>query len=118
MYNITPFATIKMYFNYFDHYNLRTWAVNVFGNVGVFIPFGFMLPIVFRWGYLKFASVFVAGLTLLELGQMVSKRGSFDVDDIILNTVGATIGFLLYLSVPKPRKSGRRTKGKPSIRSK
>jgi len=33
---------------------------------------------------------------LVELIQLVTKVGSFDVDDIILNTIGGAIGYIVY----------------------
>ena len=33
---------------------------------------------------------------LVEVLQLVTKVGSFDVDDLLLNTVGGILGFLIY----------------------
>ena len=39
------------------------------------------------------------GLSLgVEVMQLLTKVGSFDVDDILLNTVGGVIGFLIYMT--------------------
>ena len=40
---------------------------------------------------------------LVETIQLVSKVGSFDVDDLLLNTTGGILGFLLYKIVQKVR---------------
>ena len=39
------------------------------------------------------------GLSLgVEVMQLLTKVGSFDVDDILLNTVGGVLGFLIYMT--------------------
>ncbi|MNE95919.1 VanZ like family protein [compost metagenome] len=42
------------------------------------------------------AAATIAIITVVELTQMLTKVGSFDIDDIILNTCGALIGFVLF----------------------
>lgn len=98
MYNLTPFSTIKNYFLYYDHFPFSIWIMNIVGNIGVFFPFGILLPLVFpsltRW--IKFTFTFIVSITTIEFFQLISKLGSFDVDDIILNTIGALLGFSFY----------------------
>lgn len=52
----------------------------------------------------------------VESVQLVSKVGSFDVDDMILNTAGAAIGYMMYTAVQQMRIwrrcHGRRKKAK------
>ncbi|XEC93086.1 VanZ family protein [Paenibacillus tarimensis] len=97
MYNLTPFHTIKQYIFNSGSYNTRTWVINLFGNIGVFIPFGICIPYVFNWRAAKFMIAFITGIAVLELTQMLSRRGSFDIDDIILNTLGAFAGYLIFI---------------------
>ena len=72
--------------------------LNLAGNVIGFLPFGFFLPILSR--RLRNGAVVTAlgfGLSLLEESiQLVFKVGCFDVDDLILNTLGAAIGYMLF----------------------
>jgi glycopeptide antibiotics resistance protein len=82
-----------MYFLYADSFNLRTWSVNVIGNVAVFIPFGIAYPYLLGWKLFRFTSSFIAILFILELLQLVLRQGSFDIDDVLLNTIGAVIGY-------------------------
>ena len=98
MYNLKPFSTIKNYFVYFNHYNLSTWFINIVGNIGVFVPIGILLPLFDKGleNFLRFIFVFIVGITTLEAIQLSFKVGSFDVDDIILNTLGALIGYILW----------------------
>lgn len=46
--------------------------------------------------YAKSLVIFLAGLFILEFSQLISRRGSFDVDDFILNTIGFTFGYAIY----------------------
>ena len=66
-------------------------------NAVMFLPFGLLLPLLGR-GRGRFLSVLGAGFgfsLLIELSQILSQRGT-DVDDLIMNTLGAALGFGLY----------------------
>jgi len=63
------------------------------GNFLAFIPFGIVIPLLYRCSFIRFIIVFILSITLLETLQMVSRLGAFDVDDIIINTLGAAVGF-------------------------
>lgn len=93
--NFTPFKTIKMYIDY--SYKLNS-VENLAGNVLVFVPLGFLIPLVAKEGENFFvmllnAFVFVLGI---EVFQLFSAFGAFDVDDILLNCLGASLGFGVY----------------------
>jgi glycopeptide antibiotics resistance protein len=70
-------------------------AFYLIGNLIGFAPLGFFLPALFvrQRGFATFIITVVVALACLELAQLVTMRGSFDIDDIILNTTGACIGF-------------------------
>ena len=93
--NLTPFQSILLYANGYQNYNFDTWFFNLFGNVLLFVPLGFMLPILFAKAR-RFSTTIVwtmlASLTI-ELTQLGTRLGSFDVDDLILNTLGGAIGY-------------------------
>jgi glycopeptide antibiotics resistance protein len=68
------------------------------GNVVGFIPFGFILPVIlkkFRSGFLIILSGFTLSLCV-EVLQLIMRVGCFDVDDLILNTLGAALGYLAF----------------------
>ena len=68
----------------------------VVGNIVWFVPFGFLLPMI--WQKLKAYTIplsFCLTLTI-ELGQLVTGKGMFEIDDLVLNTVGAALGYLAY----------------------
>jgi glycopeptide antibiotics resistance protein len=105
MYNLVPFKTISNYISAFHHYNFDTWAVNLFGNVAAFIPFGLLVPLLFsRYSRpLRLIALFFMILLLMESVQFMTQTGSFDVDDILLNMVGVMIGFGLYAGLKRKR---------------
>ena len=82
--NFTLFKTIRMYINY--SYMLNSFE-NLVGNVVVFIPFGFLIPYVLKRGRNFFVMLINAFLFVLgiEVFQLFSAFGAFDVDDILLN---------------------------------
>ena len=92
--NFTLFKTIRMYINY--SYMLNSFE-NLVGNVVVFIPFGFLIPYVLKRGRNFFVMLINAFLFVLgiEVFQLFSAFGAFDVDDILLNCVGGAGIFCL-----------------------
>lgn len=98
-YNLMPFVEIRRFWKYRDQ--LGNFAVfsNIFGNVIGFLPWGFILPIIFRRMdrvFLIFLSGFLLSL-IVEVIQLISKVGCFDVDDLILNTLGAVLGYVFFV---------------------
>lgn len=93
--NFVPFRTIKMYIDY--AYKLNS-VENLAGNLLVFVPLGFLLPLMSE-ELQKFSEVFLNVFTFvlgIEVFQLFSAFGAFDVDDILLNCLGATIGYGCY----------------------
>ncbi len=81
-----------------------TWGINernnayVVENVLLFIPYGFLSPCVFR-ALRRVCRCGVFGfLTSLgiELLQLVTQRGYFQIDDILTNGLGTIIGYFLF----------------------
>lgn len=68
------------------------------GNLLLGLPFGVLLPVLMppARGLLRVAVVTVCLMTLVELiqGALVTGR-VFDIDDVILNTAGSLLGYLL-----------------------
>lgn len=93
--NFMPFKTVKMYIKY--SYKLNS-VENLAGNVLAFVPFGILFPLAAAekdrfFVMLLNAFVLVLGI---ELFQLFSAFGAFDVDDILLNCFGAVLGFGIY----------------------
>ena len=102
-YNLIPFSEIRRFWLYREQLGIRSFIINVFGNIVFFIPIGLLLPNVSAKKFLRnfFGIVFICALgsLVLEIMQMITKVGAFDVDDIILNTIGAAIGYLLFVLI-------------------
>ncbi|WP_231574898.1 VanZ family protein [Paenibacillus sp. FSL R7-0273] len=71
---------------------LSLWVFNL-GNYLAFVPFGLVIPLLIRCRFLPFLLIFLAAITGVELIQMVTHLGSFDINDIVINTLGAIVGY-------------------------
>jgi glycopeptide antibiotics resistance protein len=71
--------------------------INVCGNILMFMPFGF-LGIVFPKlnDFRTLIINFISAIVVVESLQYITRLGVFDIDDIILNTLGVAMGFFLY----------------------
>lgn len=101
-YNLIPFRTIAAYFHSFDGFSLTDQFV---GNMLAFVPFGYFLPYLFK-GLNSFHRVLLWSLVLtlsVEVSQFLFRVGAFDVDDLLLNTIGGELGYLLFWIEKKSR---------------
>ena len=94
-YNLVPLKTIRLFWRILPS---TSAIVNLGGNVIMFIPLGFMLPRTFPKVNKFFRCFFTCALIiiLVELAQLFSLLGTCDIDDLILNMVGITLGFILH----------------------
>lgn len=95
--NIIPLLeTIKMFQDNFM--GLGNSLYNVIGNILLFIPFGFAIPLLFK-NHNKLFKVtlygFIASFSI-ELLQYLTCTNFTDIDDVIFNTLGALVGFLTF----------------------
>ncbi len=98
-YNLIPFHEIKRYFNYWDVVGAEVFCLNIFGNIILFIPLGFFIPALFTGkGHYPLEAIIICFLfsVAVEVIQLVTRLGSCDVDDVILNTLGGIIGYIIY----------------------
>ena len=104
-YNLIPFREIRRFIVYADLLGPMAVISYLFGNIVIFMPFGFLVPILGRkkrnfW----FTSLLSFALSLaVECIQLVTRTGCFDVDDIFLNTIGGMLGYLVYALVQRKR---------------
>ena len=97
-YNLELFREIRRFWDYREQVGYFAMVTNLLGNVLIFVPFGFFLPMASR--YRSFFSTLYAsfGLSLcVEVFQFVTKVGSFDVDDLLLNTIGGVVGYIIFM---------------------
>lgn len=96
--NFLPFREIRRYIVWHEVLGMRTVWTNLAGNIIGFVPFGALLPLLSK-GARNTWKVILLGMeisTLVEISQLCLRVGCFDVDDIILNTVGAFLGYICY----------------------
>ncbi|MDF2892232.1 MAG: glycopeptide antibiotics resistance protein [Clostridia bacterium] len=96
-YNLVPMKTISNYLLHSGRISFDIWIYNLAGNVAAFMPLGFLLPLSFK-GF-SGGKTMAASFTLIlsaEVLQLVSRRGVFDVDDLLLNMLGTMIGYCIY----------------------
>ena len=72
-------------------------------NIMLFVPMGYLLPYLFAWfrkkvRYRPAVACFLCSL-LIENVQLLTRRGLYDADDLVSNTLGGIIGQLLFVAV-------------------
>lgn len=97
--NIVPLVYL------FDYDNLRDMVWNIIGNAAMFIPSGIVLPIIYR-KLNSFWKVIMAGAFIslcTEILQLPFPSRASDIDDLILNTLGVAIGYIIYVAIRRRR---------------
>lgn len=98
-YGLSNYIPFKEIFRY--QIGSRLFVKNIIGNILLFLPYGY-----FAADYLKSKKILpICGLTMLvsitiEIVQLNIGR-TFDIDDVILNTCGGMLGFVLYRALEK-----------------
>lgn len=72
--------------------------LNLFGNIAMFIPYGFLFPIAAQRKSFKINLVPFLNSMVIEIIQLFEGRHC-DIDDVILNTVGAIFGWLILMVI-------------------
>lgn len=105
-YNFIPFKEIMRFMKYHRVLGVKVVLFNILGNVLAFVPFGVFLSALTNHRYNCREMMFLTlDLSLaIEVLQLISKVGSFDIDDIILNTLGGVLGYFIFYLVMKKRK--------------
>ena len=99
-YNLELFKEIKRFWMNRGSLGLRSVTTNLLGNIVAFAPFGFFLPMLCRVGKNVFACTIVSALFsfCVEVVQLFTRVGAFDVDDILLNYLLLSIKSLIAVS--------------------
>ncbi|MFJ4873926.1 VanZ family protein [Streptomyces sp. NPDC088745] len=93
--NLKPGASLRQYA---QDYTFLAACKQVGGNILLGVPFGVLLPILGprRWRFVRMLLATVVVIVLVELAQGAIVTGrTFDVDDVIMNTTGALLGYLV-----------------------
>lgn len=98
--NIIPLRTVGTYIRAIidGSMNLNIPIKNLVGNLILFLPMGIYLPYFIKnlSSIKSYSIAIVIILFAVEVIQVTTRRGSFDVDDFILNMLGALIGFAIW----------------------
>ena len=97
-YNFIPFKEILRYIIHADAIGAGPVAVNLLGNIAAFIPMGILVPLISPRLFGHPYRILVMGMlnsAAIEVVQLVTRLGSCDIDDVILNTIGVIIGYLM-----------------------
>jgi len=97
-YNLQPFKEIMRFIKYYEMIGFYAVFLNLAGNILAFVPFGLFFPFLSRrnrslW---KMTLISFEVSLAVELIQLVTRVGSCDVDDMILNTLGGMLGFFCF----------------------
>lgn len=95
-YNTELLAEIRRYIQYREVLGIKLVIQNLLGNVVGFIPFGILLPEVNQRYQQLWRTVWtIAAFSLtIEIFQLLTGVGCFDVDDVLLNAIGGMLGYL------------------------
>lgn len=88
-----------------EYGSVRDMIWNVVGNAAMFVPNGIVLPIIYKrlksFGRVIAASAFIS--LCIEILQLPFASRASDIDDILLNTLGAAVGYGIYVLVKRIR---------------
>lgn len=100
-------ASSEMQFNYTPFWTIRTimtggkakaWLKKeLLFNTIMLIPVGLLLPAVLKKQRFRKTMIIGIGISIIiEITQLLTRRGFSETDDIITNTIGTLIGFGIY----------------------
>lgn len=98
--NLTPFKTIGEYIRFLISGSINKSIIveNLLGNIILFAPMGILIPCIFQSlrKFKKFLFVMIIILVSVEIGQFITRSGRCDIDDVILNLIGAILFYGLW----------------------
>ena len=96
-YNLVLFQEIKRFWNYREQLGIFPVFANLAGNILIFIPFGFFVPMSRERKSILATTIGAFLLSLvIESIQLYTRVGCFDVDDLLLNTLGGVTGYIIF----------------------
>lgn len=97
-YNLILFREIKRFIRHREVLGTPAVLINLVGNVAMMIPFGFAVPLLYPSARRPERTVILSFLAslLAETCQLILRVGCFDVDDLLLNTIGGAVGYLAF----------------------
>lgn len=104
--NLVPMRSVAIFIRNLvsnDSYWARHAVVNLVGNVLMFVPGGFLLPMVYSRArsFKNTCIICLVSLGIIETIQLFILLGSLDIDDIILNMAGIMLGYAFFKAYQK-----------------
>ena len=94
IYNLELFSCYRRIIIQHDH----SMLISVLENILMFVPIGFTLSVIFKKHRVIIPLLISFGLSLcIEVCQLLLHSGTFELDDLFNNTLGAAIGIILSL---------------------
>ena len=104
-YNLELFKEIRRFLTYREQLGMFTVLANLLGNIMIFVPYGFFISMAGKsMGFFKILFFSMALSLGVETIQLFTRVGSFDVDDILLNTIGGVLGYILFVVCSRIRR--------------
>ena len=103
-YNLELFKEIRRFLTYREQLGMFTVLANLLGNI------------MKSMGFFKILFFSMALSLGVETIQLFTRVGSFDVDDILLNTIGGVLGYILFVVCSRIRRKRYVRKGKKGRR--
>ena len=91
---------LSSYKTAWNSFEVRSWQFLIF-NIIMFVPLGILLPIAHK-GFRKISHALAAGLALtclIEVAQLITAFGIFELDDIFNNLLGTLVGYSIVMTV-------------------
>lgn len=97
-YNLIPFAEIQRFILYRNYVSTEAFLLNLMGNLLVFFPVGMLIPLwrTKKTGFIRILIYTFLFTLCIESLQLVTRVGVFDVDDLLMNTLGGLAGWVCY----------------------
>lgn len=96
-YNLVLFREIKRFWNYRKQLGMFATLTNLVGNILIFLPLGFFMPMASKQRSFLTTSFHSLALSFaVEVSQLLLMVGCFDVDDLFLNTIGGMLGYITF----------------------
>ncbi|KAB7668833.1 VanZ family protein [Bacillus sp. B1-b2] len=101
--NLVPYVQLHYQYTYKPPI---FWILYTLGNIMMFIPFGYLFPKIYQKRFKMLVTISIAALCslLIEITQyFFTIDRAADIDDLLLNIIGAIIGYFLFLFMRKTK---------------
>lgn len=101
--NLVPYVQLHYQYTYKPPI---FWILYTLGNIMMFMPFGYLFPRIYQKRFRMLVTISIATLCslLIEITQyFFTIDRAADIDDLLLNIIGAIVGYILFLFIRKSK---------------